>query len=162
MRFYEVQKALDEGKKVRRTGMPVGQFMRTGIVWYPGGITHIFLYKCRIVGNKEIADRIELNSELFDDDWEIVSDAPEVTADDVLSEFKAWLEHAINSSRGTPGNGNSYLIQCMDALNYLSKSKRVQRCTPEECTVLPINNTQLVANTVSGEYVIVQLPGVKL
>jgi len=102
------------------------------------------------------------DGDLLADDWEIVPDTQEITSDEVLSEFKAWLEHAINSSRGTPGNGNSYLIQCMDALNYLSKSKRVQRCTPEECTVLSINNTQLVANTVSGEYVIVQLPGVKL
>ena len=154
MRFYEVQKALDEGKKVRRTGMPVGQFMRTGIVCYPGGITHIFLYKCRIVGNKEIADRIELNSELFDDDWEIVTESPEITAEEVISGYETWLMEAIHESYATTNFFNPYYVKCFLELNRLSASKLKN---PENGDVKLIDGNHAVVKTESGKYTIVHL-----
>lgn len=100
------------------------------------------------------------SSDLLAKDWEIVPDAPELSPEEVLSEFRTWLETEIHHTNRTPGNAHPYLIQCMEKLNELSSSTTTVK-TPGISTVVSIIGNQVMAED-SGEYVIVQLQGVKL
>ena len=94
------------------------------------------------------------DGDLLADDWEIVSDAPEVTAEDVISEYETWLMKAIHESYATTNFFNPYYVKCFLELNRLSTSKHK---TPEKGDVELIDGNHAVVKTGSGKYTIVHL-----
>jgi len=155
MDFGKALEALKAGKTVRREAWDIGYYLtlsfggcdeKKTFAFHSGHINDILLDPDHLHGSSILAD-----------DWVIVQDVTGRTSDEVLSEFRTWLEKAIMSSCGTPGNGHSYLIQCLDKLDelLLPKSKTVK--TPEKCDVKYIDRNHAVAKTESGKYIIVHL-----
>jgi len=101
-------------------------------------------------------------TEVLADDWEIVPDTPERSPEEVLSEFRSWLDKSIHCTCGTPGNGHPYLIQCLDKLDELSSSKPVKIKLPVKGEVVYISGNEGVVRTEYHKLVIIQLPGVNL
>ena len=170
MNFIEALEAMKKGQKVRRSAMAQGDYitfqlslgsgkpMHKEPQYFKEGLDHWSYHRFSI-------------QELEADDWEIVPYTPKVNSDEVLpefrawdevlSEFKSWFEKSIHSSRGTPSEGNTYLIQCLDKLDELS-SKPTQEITPERCTIILINGNKATVKTESGGYMIINLPSVEL
>lgn len=77
MKFYEVQKALEEGKKIRRKGMSKNEYFKLDTEIYStltiGTLVRVDCIPIRCINKYRLTD-----DDLFADDWEIIEDIPEV------------------------------------------------------------------------------------
>jgi hypothetical protein len=154
MDFGKALEALKDGQKVRRPIMIDGSYVIVE--------TDKFIAVSNCFGYISQCEFYPSFKDCVADDWEIVPDAPELNPEEILSEFRDWLEKAIRYSCGTPRNGYPYLVQCMGKLNELSSSKQTKVKLPAKGEVVYISGNEGVVRTESHRLVIINLPGVEL
>lgn len=84
MKFYEVQKALEEGKKIRRTSWNHGSYLFLGTKEQYG--KNVLVYNV-LTSNQASSGVYDINvNEIFADDWEIIEDLQEAKVQITISE----------------------------------------------------------------------------
>lgn len=115
MDFGKALEAMNDGQKVRRPIMIDGSYVIVE--------TDKFIAVSNCFGYISQCEFYPSFKDCVADDWEIVPDAPELNPEEILSEFRDWLENGIRKSNRTPGNGHRYLLECVNKLDELSSKQ---------------------------------------